>query len=74
MDDQNNPWFVNNLEEFLYYCCPECNEKNRSQDLFLEHAMCEHPRAKEYLKMFEVKKEIGMYSARNLEMTIRFSL
>ena len=23
----NNPWDVPNLEEFLYYCCPECNHK-----------------------------------------------
>ena len=23
----SNPWDVPNLEEFLYYCCPECNHK-----------------------------------------------
>ena len=34
-----NPWAVGNLEEFLYYCCPECNEKNQSKELFLQHAL-----------------------------------
>ena len=22
-----NPWEVPNLEEFLFYCCPECDHK-----------------------------------------------
>ena len=22
-----NPWSVENLEHFLYYCCPECKER-----------------------------------------------
>ena len=38
-----NPWDVGNLEDFLYYCCPECDvkvvhERDQSRDLFLQHA------------------------------------
>ena len=34
-----NPWDVVNLDDFLYYCCPECDEyRGQSRDLFLQHA------------------------------------
>ena len=46
---QNNPWYVENIDEFLYFCCPECSERNQCKELFLEHALNEHPMAKEYL-------------------------
>ena len=47
-----NPWAVGNLEEFLYFCCPECDEKNQSEDLFLEHAFKNHPKSKACLLSF----------------------
>ena len=51
--DNENPWFVENLEEFLYYCCPECDLSResifQSRELFLEHALETHPKAKSYL-------------------------
>ena len=52
-----NPWLVTHLEEFLYYCCPECNNRNQSKDQFLEHALIEHPHAQEYLTPFQNIKE-----------------
>ena len=54
----HNPWALGKLEKFLYYCCPECDEKNPSQDAFLQHALNEHPKAKEYFGEFHIKKEI----------------
>ena len=51
--DNDNPWFVENLEEFLYYCCPECDLSResifQSRELFLEHALETHPKAKSCL-------------------------
>ena len=41
-----NPWIVGRLEEFLYFCCPECDERNQSKELFLQHALTHHPLAK----------------------------
>ena len=41
-----NPWIVGRLEEFLYFCCPECDERNQSKELFLQHALEHHPLAK----------------------------
>ena len=59
---QNNPWTVTNLEEFLYYCCPECDISRetiyQSRELFLKHAFDEHPLSKGCLENVIVKKEI----------------
>ena len=44
---KNNPWVVMNLEEFLFYCCPECNVKDKSRDEFVKHALNHHPDAKD---------------------------
>ena len=44
---KNNPWVVMNLEEFLFYCCPECNVKDKSRDEFVKHALDQHPHAKD---------------------------
>ena len=56
---QNNPWSVKNLDEFLYYCCPECDVRNHSKELFLQHAFENHPDSKNCLPiLIDVKKEI----------------
>ena len=52
-----SPWIVESLEDFLYYCCPECNERNQSREDFLQHALNEHPEAKDYLIPISVKNE-----------------
>ena len=53
-----SPWSVDNLEDFMFYCCPECNERNWDRDHFLEHAFDKHPLSQEYLQKFKVKEEI----------------
>ena len=54
---EENPWTVENLEEFLYFCCPECDERNQSKELFVQHALDQHPNSKDSLIKFQVKKE-----------------
>ena len=56
-DPGSNPWSAGNLNHFLYFCCPECDEKNQSQDLFLQHALGEHPKARHYFEKLKVKNE-----------------
>ena len=56
-EEEDNPWSVGNLNHFLYYCCPECDERNQSQDLFLQHALGEHPKARQYFEKLKVKNE-----------------
>ena len=47
-----DPWDIEKLEELLFYCCPECNEKEKSKEAFLDHATTKHPNAKERLEKF----------------------
>ena len=54
MVDNINPWLVTKWEEFLYFCCPECEEKNQSKDDFVNHALSVHPLAKVCLETIEV--------------------
>ena len=39
-----NPWNVTNVDEFLFYCCPECDSKHVTRDVFINHALLEHPK------------------------------
>ena len=54
----SSPWCVNNLDEFIYYCCPECDKRNKSKDSFLKHSLEEHPEARKHLEIFAVKEEV----------------
>ena len=58
MDQEKNPWKVSKLEDFLYFCCPECNVKDKSKDFFIRHALDHHPKAKDILENSEFKKVI----------------
>ena len=61
------PWNVESLEDFLYYCCPECNDRHQSRDDFLQHALKEHPDATNYLVPIYVKNE---YDDENYEFEL----
>ena len=43
---QGNPWGLADLEEFLFYCCPECDEKFKDSHIFVNHATNSHESAK----------------------------
>ena len=54
-----DPWNVDSLEEFLYYCCPECKDQRiqRKED-FIKHALDEHPKSNIIVtKIIQVKTE-----------------
>ena len=42
MIKQENPWDVSNIDEFLYYCCPECDTKQKTKSDFITHAIDAH--------------------------------
>ena len=57
MDENSwNPWTGKCLEDFLFYCCPECDLKNRERSIFHHHVLNMHPMAKD-LFCDTVKKE-----------------
>ena len=41
-----NPWDGNNVMNFSFFCCPECEYKCKSVNQFIEHASQNHPKAK----------------------------
>ena len=41
----NNPWTVEDLDSYLFYCCPECDQKYKSKPSFINHAYSSHPDA-----------------------------
>ena len=51
----NNPWAkIEFVEEFLYYCCPECQvlshcQHFKDQNSFIQHVFASHPKAKTFL-------------------------
>ena len=53
-DENFNPWVVTNLDEFLFFCCPECDSQSPNKALFINHALIEHPKAREIIPNLEV--------------------
>ena len=53
-DENFNPWIVTNLDEFLFFCCPECDSQSPNKALFINHALIEHPKAREIIPNLEV--------------------
>ena len=42
----SNPWNVESLETFLFFCCPECDLKTKDTQEFTKHAFKCHKNAK----------------------------
>jgi hypothetical protein len=53
VDTKHNPWLVEQLEDFLFYCCPECEIRSSTRDTFINHAFLQHPLVSKIVKAFE---------------------
>ena len=51
-----NPWKVENIDQFLNYCCPECDTKQKTKSDFIVHAIDAHPDSREYLPLFDYEE------------------
>ena len=56
-NEDANVWKVGHLEEFLYFCCPNCDAKEKSKELFVKHALDRHPNARIHLESLICKVE-----------------
>ena len=43
IEEKFNPWQANFLDDFLFYCCPECDFKHDAKSSFVSHALIQHP-------------------------------
>ena len=46
-----NPWNVPNIQEFQFFCCPECDSQIKNSQDFIKHALKDHEQAKDSLSM-----------------------
>ena len=40
-----NPWLVENVDDFNFWCCPECAYKSKDRTVFKSHAVENHPKS-----------------------------
>ena len=66
-----NPWSLKSLEDFLFYCCPECDVKNRERSIFLNHVLDMHPQAKDFI-CDSIKKEDEDSIVENVDLLYSF--
>ena len=50
LEIMKNPWDVPSLDEYLFYCYPECELKTKEYEIFYNHAVIVHELAKETLE------------------------
>jgi hypothetical protein len=62
--DEENPWAVEQLEDFLFFCCPECPDRIPTKETFIEHALSNHSLSRDVLPnvkvttVIDIKEEI----------------
>ena len=69
----SNPWTYSDLDEFLYYCCPQCDEKYKTKSLFVDHALISHPESESKMKT-ELRTLEQSDSTKNSENHMKFSI
>ena len=45
-----NPWLVENIEAFSFYCCPECVFRSKEETFFQAHALQNHKESKSFFE------------------------
>ena len=56
IENKFQPWDVKSLEEFRYYCCPECPSKYANKTDFIQHAVTSHPQSQFTIEVLEDNK------------------
>ena len=46
MNEEKNPWNVENIQEFSFLNCPECNFKTKTENIFQDHAVENHTKSR----------------------------
>jgi hypothetical protein len=67
---EDNPWLVDSLEDFLFYNCPECPNKSQSKTIFIDHALAVHPKAQVALQSLDMKVEVDIEPDFNIEVKL----
>ena len=65
--EEINPWSVQYLEDFLFFCCPECNVRDNIRNSFIQHGLECHPKSRQDLVRF-IKTEFLEYDPSSFKM------
>jgi len=52
-----NPWQVESIKSFNFFCCPECVYRSKEESTFEDHALQNHPQSKILFHDVQVKEE-----------------
>ena len=55
-----NPWAVQSLNDFNFYCCPECDLKSHNKQDFVNHAFKSHPEGAPALYQIKDQTILGL--------------
>ena len=62
-EEKFNPWNSSSLDDFLYYCCPECDNKTKTKGDFLQHAKTTHSRSQNIIHSYEANQSQELIKA-----------
>ena len=51
-DIQTNPWQVEDIGTFSYFCCPECIYRAKTVSDFQVHSIINHPNSKDFFERY----------------------
>ena len=56
-----NPWLVDSLFQFQFFCCPECEEKVSEIQEFIKHAISKHPKVRCFKENFYISHHLTCF-------------
>ena len=65
-----NPWAVDSLDNFTFYCCPECNIRSQNKQEFINHAFSKHPEGAPALYLIKDQTVQGVNFPLNDELKV----
>ena len=54
---EGNPWVVESIMDFNFFCCPECQYQGKTAKSFEFHAIETHPMSKKFFDHKELKSD-----------------
>ena len=63
-----NPWSVDNIEAFSFYCCPECIFRSKEQNFFEAHALQNHDQSKDFFLEDNYETDINIFEEDHIEI------
>ena len=65
-----NPWAVDSLDNFSFYCCPECDIRSQNKQEFINHAFLKHPVGAPALHLIKDQTVQGLRFPTNYELKV----